>query len=119
MRNTVTKAIGLSFATAAMLTGGLVTATQADAVGIPTCPSGRACLYQNPPQAGDPAEFYHYGAYNLSDVLGYHLFRNAQTGGAKAYVCTGYNGTGTCTNVPAGTAANINFTPINSIYLHA
>jgi hypothetical protein len=100
-----------------LLVGGTAIATSASAATTSRepCPSGYACLYDGSAYS----KYGSYGAHNLSGVTGSHFFFNAQTGGAKAYLCTGYNGTGTCTNVPAGTGTTKNFGPINSIYLSA
>jgi hypothetical protein len=89
------------------------------AAAAPTCPAGYACLYPTGSEAGTPIKFYTYGAHNLSNVYGMHEFFNAQTGGAVAYLCTGYNGGGSCQLVRASFAEIVNFTPINSVYLSA
>lgn len=124
MRIALTKAVTIMLTAgtalgAGVAGAGVAGAGPASAAGVVPCPSGYACLYPNPPTAGEPAEYYHYGYYNLSDVYGILRFTNNQTGGAKAYLCDGYNGGGPCQLVPAGTTVNVNFTPINSIYLSA
>jgi len=119
MRNTLTKAVTVMFAAGTALGLGVAGATAAHASGVVVCPSGDACLYPNPPIAGPPAEYYHYGYYNLSGVYGTRRFTNAQTGGAKAYLCQGYDGDGPCQLVKADSTVYVNFSPINSIYLSA
>lgn len=120
MRRTLTKAAAATFAASGLLAAGLAMTTTASAAGITPCPSKDACLYSNPPTAGPPREYYNYGAYNLSGVYGDREFINNQVDGAKAYLCTGYNGDGKCQLVPADSGPVIvNFTPINSIYLSA
>jgi hypothetical protein len=100
-----------------MLVGGAATASAATYAG---CPSGYACLY--PQDAGwngghPSALYYRYGSYNLTNQFGIHRFFNNQTGGAGAYLCTGYNGSGTCYRQAPYTYSDTNFTPINSIVL--
>ncbi|HEX4059407.1 MAG TPA: hypothetical protein VHY58_00175 [Streptosporangiaceae bacterium] len=119
MRSALTKAITVMFAASTMLGVTVAGATVASASGVVVCPSGDACLYPNPPTAGAPREYYHYGYYNLSGVYGTRRFTNNQTGGAKAYLCQGYDGDGPCQLVTADSTVNVNFTPINSIYLSA
>lgn len=104
-----------------LLTGATALAASANAApaGRASCPSGDACLYDGAPGTQSYQAYYHYGAHNLSGVTGDHYFFNAQTNNAKAYLCTGYNGDGTCTLVKADTGVTKNFTPINSIYLEA
>ena len=86
-----------------MFVSAITAATPASAAGALTtgtgCPSGYACLY--PQNAGwnggkPSARYYRYGSYNLVNQYGTHRFFNNQTGGAGAYLCTGYNGGGTC-----------------------
>jgi hypothetical protein len=82
------------------------------------CSSGTACLYSGPSWAGGPIDHWvTYGSHNLSNVYGIHRFFNNQTGGAGAYLCTGYNGGGSCFRVNAFVYTDINFTPINSVVL--
>lgn len=116
MINARLKGVVLVAAAAAAVTIGT---GAAHASGVAPCPSGYACLYDNIHTGDAPTEYYHYGSYNLNNVTGTHRFTNNQTGGAKAYLCTGYNGTGSCQLVPAGQTVTRDFGPINSIYLHA
>nr|WP_246306084.1 hypothetical protein [Allobranchiibius huperziae] len=121
----------MSAASAAVASGCLVfasTASVSPASAAPAggtyahCPYGYACLYQKGDTDGSstPTTYYHYGAHNLSNVTGNRIFFNNQSGGAVAYLCTGYNGTGSCFLVKAYTYVNpYNFTPVNSIYLSA
>ncbi len=83
------------------------------------CATGNACLYPDASwNGGRPsATYYRYGAYNLSGQFGVKRFFNNQTGNARAAMCTGYNGGGTCYYQPAYTYSDRNFTPINSIVL--
>ncbi len=86
------------------------------------CPYGDACLYQKGDTTGSskPTKYYHYGAHNLSNVTGNRIFFNNQSGGAVAYLCTGYNGGGKCFLIKAYNYVNpYDFTPVNSIYLAA
>lgn len=119
MSSLLTKFVAATFSAGVLLGAGGFTATAANAYGIVPCPSGYACLYPNPPTAGDPTEYYHYGVYKLSDVTGDHEFINDQTGGAKAYLCTGNDGNGSCQLVTVGNPVVVNFNPINSIYLES
>lgn len=100
-----------------LLAGGTALASSANAVAAPRdpCPSGYACLYSG----SGYTKYGTYGSHNLSGVTGSHYFFNAQTGGALAYLCTGYNGTGSCEKVAAGVGVTRDFGPINSIYLQA
>jgi len=86
------------------------------------CPSGWVCIYPSTNwNGGVPSlKFYTYGYHNLSNVTGNHRFFNNQTGGASAYNCSGYNGTGTdLGGVHATLWADVNFTPVNSVVLDA
>jgi hypothetical protein len=119
MRKLMAKAATITFmASALAATGAGLAPGIAHASGkVPACPSGYACLYANPPTDGIIDQWTTYGYHNLSDIYGIHEFSNAQTGGALAYLCTGYDGEGTCTPVQAGSTVSVNFTPINSVYL--
>lgn len=101
------------------------------------CPSGYACLYTDNTDILGPTHphtnYYYYGYDNFSNVTGNHYIVNNQTGGARVYLCTGYNGTNCTTPNPpfytpgygnlnyikAGYFTNYNFTPINSMVLCA
>ncbi|MFI7285069.1 hypothetical protein ACIBRY_00095 [Streptomyces anulatus] len=63
--------------------------------------------------------FYSYGTHSFYDQIGVKRWFNNQTGGAKAYRCTGSNGTGCGGNQAAGTYYDHDFTPINSVKLAA
>jgi hypothetical protein len=88
------------------------------------CPSGYACLYTK--SAYDNTygtyyrTFYKYGYYNLQGEYGARVMINNQTGGAKVWLCYGYNGTD-CFAGPAaqGPRYDFNIDPINSIKLTA
>ncbi|UQW99400.1 hypothetical protein [Streptomyces sp. RerS4] len=83
------------------------------------CPSGYVCLYPNASwNGGRPTyKWYTYGAHNLGNQFGVKRLFNNQTGGAIARNCTGYNGTG-CQGVqPAGSYADYDYTPYNSVLL--
>lgn len=112
---TVTVGLALSAGTATAATpdrpGGLA-ATSARA----TCPSGDVCIYPGDNDGGDPATYYRYGAYNLSNQYGMHLIVNNQTGGAAFRLCYGYNGE-RCGDRRGPGSYHENLTPINSIVL--
>ena len=117
MRNLIKTVGAITLAAGAIMATGVSSASAATYAG---CPSGYACLY--PQNAGwnnsqPSAKYYYYRAYNLVNQFGTHRFFNNQTGGAGAYVCTGYNGTGTCYRQAPNTYTDWNFTPINSIVL--
>jgi hypothetical protein len=106
-------------ATAAMMVG---TTSQAQAAtdDWAGCPEGAVCIY---PEGQDPAVspthvFWSYGPHNLSGQYGYHWVLNNQTGGARAKLCNGYDGGGSCHH---GMAANhgwwTDLTPVNSVVL--
>lgn len=119
MRKIVRTASAVALAAGAFMATG---ATAASAATYAGCPSGYACLYpQNAGWNGNvpSAKYYRYGSYNLVNQFGTHRFFNNQTGGAGAYLCTGYNGTGTCSRIGTYTYTDWNFTPINSIVLRA
>ena len=117
MRKALTKTVAVMFAAGTAIGIGVTGAAPASASGVVPCPSRYACLYPNPPTAGPPAEYLHYGYYNLSGVYGTRRFTNNQIDGAKAYLCDGYDGGGPCQLVKADNTVYVNFTPINSIYL--
>ncbi|HTZ43407.1 MAG TPA: hypothetical protein VMB79_06055 [Jatrophihabitans sp.] len=85
------------------------------------CPSGYVCIYPGASwNGGSPSlKFYTYGYHNLSNVVGTHRFFNNQTGGASAYACSGYNGTGSDLFGVTTGWADENFTPANSVVLDA
>ncbi|MCH0538968.1 hypothetical protein I3F58_05240 [Streptomyces sp. MUM 203J] len=83
------------------------------------CPSGYVCLYPNASwNGGNPShKWYRYGSYNLSNQYGMKRFFNNQTGDAKARNCLGTNGTRCLGNQRAGTYADYDYTPYNSVKL--
>ncbi|MEV0372916.1 hypothetical protein AB0I10_24350 [Streptomyces sp. NPDC050636] len=83
------------------------------------CPSGYVCLYPNASWNGDKPiyKWYTYGAHNISNQFGVKRFFNNQTGGAIARNCTGSNGTGCQGIQTAGTYADYDYTPYNSVLL--
>ncbi|MEU2792349.1 hypothetical protein [Streptomyces sp. NPDC007100] len=83
------------------------------------CPSGYVCLYPNASWNNDKPAFkwYRYGSYNLSNQFGYKRFFNNQTDNAKARNCLGYGGTDCQGNQVAGTYADYDYTPYNSVKL--
>ncbi|MFJ6746735.1 MULTISPECIES: hypothetical protein [unclassified Streptomyces] len=83
------------------------------------CPSGYVCLYPNGSWNGDRPiyKWTTYGAHNISGQYGTKRFFNNQTGGAIARNCTGSNGTGCQGAQRAGTYADYNYTPYNSVLL--
>lgn len=115
-------AAAFTIAAAGVATFGPVSSAYAATYG---CPSGWTCVYSgpNPATSRIDAEFFSYGAHNLSNEYGTHAVYNNQTGGAGAYLCTGYNGVN-CTNnglitydVPAGLFLDVDLSPVNSILL--
>jgi hypothetical protein len=82
------------------------------------CSSGTVCLYADISWDGGPTDHWvTYGSHNLRNVYGLHRLFNNQTDGAGAYICTGYNGGGSCLRVNAGTLIDDDFTTINSVVL--
>ena len=94
------------------------------------CRSGWACLYTDRTDvlsASHPhTDYFFYGFDNFSNVTGMHWLFNNQTGGARVYLCLGFNGTNcppftvngvSHPYVQAGFVLNYNMTPINSIRL--
>jgi hypothetical protein len=91
------------------------------------------CLYTdhtNVLSAAHPhTDYFNYGFDNFSNVTGTHWIANNQTGGAPVYLCLNFGGTncppfkdaggGVHPYLPAGFAALVNMTPINSIRLCA
>jgi hypothetical protein len=118
MRKLVKLAVALSLVAG---TGTIFDATPAQAAStVHGCQAGNVCIYpQNAGWNGDRPEstYYYYGYYNLSNMFGYHIIFNNQTGGATVTTCTGYNGTGCAGSLGPGWYSNENFTPINSIVL--
>ncbi|MGS2591828.1 hypothetical protein [Streptomyces hebeiensis] len=113
-------------ASAALVAGALLSlgaganvAQAAPAATVHGCPSGYVCLYPNASWNNDRPTYkwYTYGAHNLSNQFGVKRFFNNQTGGAVARNCTGYNGTGCQGKQPAGTYADYDYTPYNSVVL--
>ncbi|MFE0192669.1 hypothetical protein [Streptomyces sp. NPDC058989] len=124
VRGTIRKTVAAAAALAggALLTLG-VSADAAHAAGAAGeyqgCPSGYVCLYPNAGwNGGHPTyKWYTYGAHNISNQFGVKRLFNNQTGGAIARNCTGYNGTGCQGIQSAGTYADYNYTPYNSVLL--
>lgn len=83
------------------------------------CPSGYVCLYTEEGWWDDRPEhkYYKYGSHNFSNEYGYHYVFNNQTGGAKAVLNKGYNGTKPSFTLGAGSVSHVNMTPMNSITL--
>ncbi|MGY1583872.1 hypothetical protein [Streptomyces sp. MN13] len=85
------------------------------------CPDGAVCLY---PEGEDPPQypshtFWSYGAHNLQDQYNWHWILNNQYGGARAKLCSGPDGTGTCSDGMAPqTGWWVYFTPVNSVVLY-
>jgi hypothetical protein len=80
---------------------------------------GRQCKQSGKKYNNDrPApKFFTYGAHNLSNQFGWKYIPNNQTGGAIARICDGYNGTDCRLTIYPGETWDINFTPVNSVYL--
>ncbi|WP_418957874.1 hypothetical protein [Streptomyces tritici] len=112
MRKIATAAAGLSLA----LGAGLATAPAAHAA--TPCPSGAVCIRETDGSILSRNIFYSYGYHNLSNVTGYRVIVNNQTGGAGFQVCYEYNG-GNCSDVARDTGeyAPYNMTPIDSVVL--
>ncbi|WP_431948645.1 hypothetical protein [Actinacidiphila sp. bgisy167] len=112
MRKIVTIAAALTMAVG----GGLAMAPGASAA--TPCPSGAVCIRETNGSILSRNIFYSYGYHNLSNVLGYRVLVNSQTGGAGFQVCLGYNGTN-CSSVVRGTGEYdpYDMTPINSVVL--
>ncbi|GER91849.1 hypothetical protein KDW_60110 [Dictyobacter vulcani] len=84
------------------------------------CPVGYACIYpQNAGWNGDhPSNtYYNYGTYKLYNQYGNHYIYNNQTGGAPFWLCTDSYGKTCPWYVAAGTSAQTDFTPLNSVKL--
>lgn len=82
------------------------------------CPAGAVCLYSPAGyESGNPEHVYwSYGEHALHNEFGSHWILNNQTGGAKVSVWYDYHDHHAFT-VPAGAAAERDFTPFNSISL--
>ncbi|MFF9020477.1 hypothetical protein [Streptomyces eurythermus] len=113
MRKVASAASALSLAVAA----GLAAAPSATAAATP-CPSGAFCIRETDGSILSKNIFYSYGYHNLSNVTGWRVVVNNQTGGAGFQECLGYNGTN-CSVVyrATGEYAAIDYTPINSVVL--
>ncbi|MCC0097023.1 MULTISPECIES: hypothetical protein [Streptomyces] len=80
------------------------------------CPSGYGCIYT--PGWGShtvDVKFNAAGTYNLSNKNDWRWVLNNQTGGWKFKLCTGYNGTGSCEDMPLDQWRWRDITPINSV----
>jgi murein DD-endopeptidase MepM/ murein hydrolase activator NlpD len=103
--------------------GPFPTATSRNGCGGPQpphgCDPGYVCYYPGAGWNSDrpSATYFRYGTYNLSGQYGAHRIFNNQTGGAEAFTCTGWNGGGACSLLPAGQWADRDMTPVNSIRL--
>ncbi|MFJ1586491.1 hypothetical protein ACIOC1_24615 [Streptomyces sp. NPDC088197] len=102
---------------------GTVGAVRADAAGgtVHGCPYGAVCVYPNDTDWGNDHPsfvYWSYGAHNLSNQYGWHDVLNNQSGGARARLWTGYNGTGQVVDdLVAGGAWHYDLGPVNSITL--
>jgi hypothetical protein len=96
-----------------------VTTVVAPAATVHGCPSGYVCIYPGESYNGDvpSLKFLTYGAHNLSNQYGWKYILNNQTGGAIARICDGYNGTNCWLTIYPGETWDIDFTPVNSVYL--
>ncbi|MFJ9909313.1 hypothetical protein ACIRVK_41955 [Streptomyces sp. NPDC101152] len=112
MRKIAMTAAGLSL----MVGAGLAMAPSAQAA--TACPSGAFCIRETNGTILSKNIFYSYGAHNLSNVTGYRVLVNSQTGGAGFQLCYGYNGTN-CSEVDrvTGEFDPYDMTPINSVVL--
>ena len=87
------------------------------------CPDGDVCIYaqgvhDNIGASNITNKYFYYGIYNLSNQVGAHWIINNQNG-AYVKLCTGYNGTGDCSDVQnPGAGEYRDLTPINSIVLY-
>jgi hypothetical protein len=123
MKTHVSKVLAITVALLVALIGVTSFAGSAQAAGkkVHGCPSGAVCVY--PRGAGwnnnHPSYFfYSYGAHNLKNQVGSHRVLDNQYGGADAWLCLGYNGTGKWKNgLPIGSWNDFNLSPINSIKL--
>ncbi|MET8977464.1 hypothetical protein ABZX85_17775 [Streptomyces sp. NPDC004539] len=100
------------------LTAGAGFASAPAASAATPCPSGAVCIRETDGSILSRNIFYSYGAHNLSNVTGYRVLVNSQTGGAGFQVCFGYNGVN-CSEVAreTGEYAPYDMTPINSVVL--
>ena len=124
MRTYRKAALGAAMAAVAVATTTLVGATSAGARTDHDCQDGFVCLYrQDVYWDGANARtmegsWYYYGAYNLSNEYGLHLIINNHVGGAGIELCTGWNGTGTCTPLVGPYNIVDDMGPYNSIVLY-
>jgi hypothetical protein len=93
------------------------------------CPYGAVCVYPDNSYNGDqPALIFEsYGPHNLQNQFGEKRVVNNQYGGAIAWFCTGYDGTGSAVlpwlsgTIEEGSMSSefsgIDFGPINSVVL--
>lgn len=104
------------------LVGLAVPAQAATTASSEGCPSGYVCIYPSTNwNGGVPSlKFLTYGYHNLTNVTGHHRIFNNQTGGASAYGCSGYGGTGSMLfGLFSPGWADEYFTPVNSVVLNA
>lgn len=114
-------------AVGAALAASLLTASPAAAMwiddnpgpAVDSCPPGNVCVYDALIPVGMTPEhrYYYYGSYNFVNETNDHTVWNNQTGGARALLCLGYNGTNCTVTIPAGQAFHGSLTPYNSIKL--
>ncbi|MEV0219309.1 hypothetical protein [Streptomyces sp. NPDC050704] len=84
------------------------------------CPVGAVCIYpqgQSEKTSKPTNIYYARGVHKLYNQLGYHWVYNNQTDGWTVKLCTGSNGTGCGTALPADHLKYANLTPINSILI--
>ncbi|MEV6997874.1 hypothetical protein AB0N62_09290 [Streptomyces sp. NPDC093982] len=87
---------------------------------VDNCSPGHVCVYDTLIPVGNPVpehRYYYYGTYNFVNEYDDHTVWNNQTGGARALLCLGYNGTNCTVTIPAGKAFHGSLTPYNSIKL--
>ncbi|MFE5520308.1 hypothetical protein ACFQ9Q_21690 [Streptomyces virginiae] len=121
VRTTIRTTLATVAATATLALGTGVLAAgpaQASYNTVEGCRSGEACIWpEGSPAAGvQPSlRFSNAGTYNLSNQENWHWVLNNQTQNWKFKLCTGWNGGGTCTNIPVDQWVAVNLSPINSV----
>lgn len=108
----------LAYSVAAGVVGVSLLSVAPSAEAVTPCPSGAVCIRETNGSILSTNIFYSYGYHNLSNVTGYRVIVNNQTGGAGFEVCYNYGGTN-CSAVSRyrGEYAPYNLTPINSFVL--
>ena len=111
--------IAMMAAGIALTAGALATAAPAaQAATTASCPSGAVCLQEPNGSILSKNVWYSYGAHNLSNVTGFKVLINNQTGGAGFQICKGYGGVDCYVILrDVGPYAPTDFTPINSVVL--